>query len=73
MDRLILGKTREGEEIRNWKNYSWDAICQQCRKVIETMSHILECEKTKEYLDNLSTNNGTPRVYGLKSLLGDHY
>ena len=32
-----------------------------------------QCEKTKEYLDTLSINTGVQRVYGLKSLLGDHY
>ena len=37
------------------------------------MSHIFECEKTCNYLDKLSMNVGVQRVYGLKSLLGDHY
>ena len=47
--------------------------CKQCCKVIETMSHIFECEKTREYLDKLSINVGIQRVYGVKSILGDHY
>ena len=37
------------------------------------MSHIFECEKTREYLDKLSTNVGIHRVYDIKSLFGDHY
>ena len=71
--RFILEKTRPGEEIRTWKNNSWDGYCKQCCKVVKTMSHIFECEKTREYLDNLSMNVVVQRVYGLKSILGDHY
>ena len=37
------------------------------------MSHIFECEETKEYLDKLGINVGILRVYGVKSLLGNHY
>ena len=37
------------------------------------MFHICECEKTKEYLDKLSTNIGVQKVDGIKSLLGDNY
>ena len=36
------------------------------------MSHIFECEETKEYLDKLGINVGILRVYGVKSLLGNH-
>ena len=68
--RLILWKTRPGEEIRTSKNKKWDGYCKQCCKVIEVMSHIFEYEKN---LDKLSMNEGVQRVYGLKSLLGDHY
>ena len=71
--RFLLGKTRPGEEIRNWKKQDWDGYCKQCCKVIETTAHILECEKTREYLDALSLNTGLHRIYNLKSLLGDHF
>ena len=71
--RFLLGKTRPGEEIRNWKNQNWDGYCKQCCKVIETTAHIFECEKTRAYLDALSLNTGIHRIYNLKSLLGDHY
>ena len=37
------------------------------------MSHNFECEKTREYLNKLSINIGVQKVYGIKSLLGDHY
>ena len=37
------------------------------------MSHISEYEKTREYLDNLSTNIGVKTVYGLKTIIGNHY
>ena len=56
LHRFLLGKTRPGEEIRNWKNQNWDGYCKQCCKVIETTAHIFECEKTKAYLDTLSLN-----------------
>ena len=71
--RFLLGKTRPGEEIRNWKNQNWDGYCKQCCKVIETTAHIFECEKTRAYLDALSLNTGIHRIYNLKSLLGDYY
>ena len=45
----------------------------QCYKVIETTAHIFECEKTRAYLDTLSINTGVQRIYGIKSLLGDHF
>ena len=54
--RFLLGKTRPGDEIRNWKNQNWDGYCKQCCKVIETTAHIFECEKTRAYLDALSIN-----------------
>ena len=38
--------------------------------VVKTMSHNFKCEKTRVYL---SINVGVQRVYGIKSLLGDHY
>ena len=50
-----------------------DGYCKQSCKVVETMSDIFECEKNFEYLNKLSLNVGVQRVYGLKSLLGDHY
>ena len=37
--RVLLGKTRPGEQIRTWKNQSWDDYCKQYCKVIETMAH----------------------------------
>ena len=73
LHRFLLGKTRPGDEIRNWKNQSWDGYCKQCCKVIETTAHIFECEKTRAYLDALSINTGIHRIYNLKSLLGDYY
>ena len=33
---------------------------------------IKKCEAVKEYLDNLFTHVGTPRVFGTKSILSDH-
>ena len=41
MLQLILRKTWVG------------GICKQCNKVIETMSHMVKGEKTKEYLNKL--------------------
>ena len=60
MHRLILGKARAGEAVLKSKNQDWDGICKQCSKVIKTMSHTLECAKTKEYCDNLCTYIGAP-------------
>ena len=71
--RFLLGKTRPGEEIRNWKNQNWDGYCKQCCKVIETTAHIFECEKTRAYLEPPSLNTGVHRINNLKSLLEDHH
>ena len=73
LNRFVLGKTRPGEEIWTWKNNSWDGYCKQCCKVVETMSHIFECEKDQENLDTLGMNVSVQRVYGVQTLLGDHY
>ena len=56
--RLILGKTKAGEVIKDWKSKEWDGVGRQCCSVIE-------CQKDEEYLDNHSTNTGTHKVYGL--------
>ena len=36
--------------MRKWKNHSFDCYCKQYCKVVETMSHIFKCERTREYL-----------------------
>ena len=71
--RNLLRKTKPGSEIKTWKNQSWDGYCNQCYKEIEIPAHIFECEKTIAYLDALSLNKGVQGIYGIKSLLGDHY
>ena len=70
MHRLIIGKTKEGKVIKDWKNEDWDIICRQCNKVIQTFSHLFY-EVVKEYSNKLSSNVGTARVFVMKSILGD--
>ena len=41
IQRFLLGKTRPGEEIRTWKNKSWDGYGKKCCMVVETMSQKL--------------------------------
>ena len=48
-------------------------LLKQCCNVVVTKSHIFDCEKTQDYQDKLSMTVGVQRVYGLKSLQGDHY
>ena len=66
--RYLLRKTKSEEE-----NRTWDGYYKHCCKVVETTAHIFECEKTREYLEKLSTNVGVQKVYDIKSLFGDHY
>ena len=73
LHRLILGKTKSGEVIKDWRNQNWDGICRQCGTVLETFQHIFECEVVKSYYNDLSNHLGVFIIYDLKSLLGDHY
>ena len=73
LHRLILGKTKSGEVIKDWSNQDWNGICRQCGTVLETFQHIFECEVVKSYYNDLSNHLGVFRIYDLKSLLGDHY
>ena len=41
LHRLILGKTKSGEVIKDWSNQDWNGI------VLETFQHIFECEVVK--------------------------
>ena len=34
LHRLILGKTKSGEFIKDWRNQNWDGICRQCGTVL---------------------------------------
>ena len=70
LHRLILGKTKSGEIIKDWGTEEWDIYCQQCGSVIETFKHIFECEKVKKHFDDFSTKLGMQRVKGLKSPWG---
>ena len=68
LHRFFLGKTQPGEELRTWKkNKDWDSYCIQCCKVVSTMQHIFNCEKTLDYLDKINMNVGVQRGYGLQS------
>ena len=73
LHRLILGKTKSGEVIKDWSNQDWNGICRQFGTVLETFQHIFECDVVKSYYNDLSNNLGVFRIYDLKSLLGDHY
>ena len=73
LHRLILGKTKSGEVIKDWSNQDWNGICRQCGTVLETFQHIFECDVVKSYYNDLSKNLGVSRIYDFKSLLGDHY
>ena len=73
LHRLILGKTKSGEEIKDWSNQDWNGICRQCGTVLETFQHIFECEVVKNYYNDLSNHLGVYRIYDLKSLFGDHF
>ena len=44
LHRLILGKTKSGEVIKDWSNQNWNGICRQCGTVLETFQHIFQCE-----------------------------
>ena len=71
--RLILGKTRPGIEIRDWKNSGLVGYCKMCKSELESLPHIFTCTKTREYLDNLYTQMRVQRVSGASTILGDHY
>ena len=73
LHRLILGKTKSGEIIKDWSNQDWDGFCRQCGTVLETFQHIFECEVVKNYYNDLSTHLGVNRIYDLKTLFGDHF
>ena len=73
LHRLILGKTKSGEVIKDWRNQNWDGICRQCGTVLETFQHIFECDVVKNYYNDLSNHLGVNRIYDLKTLFGDHY
>ena len=73
LHRLILGKTKAGNEIRTWKNSGWDGYCKMCKGEIETIPHIFTCGKTREFLDNLHIQLHVHRVGGTSTILGDHY
>ena len=73
LHRLILGKTKLGEIIKDWSNQDWDGFCRQCGTVLETFQHIFECEVVKNYYNDLSTHLGVNRIYDLKTLFGDHF
>ena len=73
LHRLILGKTKSGEVIKDWRNQDWNGICRQCGTVTETFQHIFECVVVKNYYNDLSNHLGVNRIYDLKTLFGDHY
>jgi len=41
LHRLILGKTKSGEVIKDWSNQDWNGICRQCGKLIRMATLIL--------------------------------
>ena len=73
LHRLILGKTKSGEVIKDWRNQDWNGICRQCGTVTETFQHIFECEVVKNYYNDLSNHLGVNRIYDLKALFGAHF
>ena len=73
LHRLIFGKTKAGDVIKDWRNQDWDGICRQCGTVTETFQHIFECEVVKNYYSDLSTHLGVNRIYDLKTLFCDHF
>ena len=74
LHRLILGKIKSREVIKDWSNQEWNGVCRQCGTVIETFRHIFECEEVmKYYYGDLSTHLGIQRITGLRNLIGDHY
>ena len=66
LHRLILGKTKSGEVI---KDQDWNGICMQCGTVTETFQHIIECEVVKDYHNDLSNHCVVIRTYDLKLFL----
>ena len=73
MHRLILGKTKSGEVIKDWSNQNWKGICRQCGTITETLQHIFECEEVKKYYGDLSTHSGIQRIIRIRTLIGHHY
>ena len=55
LHRLILGKTKSGEVIKDWSNQDRNSICRQCGTVLETFQHSFECVVVKNYYNDLST------------------
>ena len=73
LHRLILGKTKLGEVIKDWSNLDWNGICWQCGTVIEIFRQIFECEEVMNHYVHLSTHLGDHRITGLRTLIGDNY
>ena len=40
LHRLILGKTKSGEEIKDWSNQDWNGICRQCGTIFSTFLNV---------------------------------